>query len=54
VVGDGDDGKAGAEARTIIENFIKTRLPLGSSESFTDEELANYARLSKQRFHPYD
>lgn len=51
--GEGDEGEAGARARGIIETFIRNRLPEGSEDGFTDEELATYARTSKQRFNPY-
>jgi hypothetical protein len=51
--GEGDEGDAGARARSIIESFIRNRLPQGSEEAFTDEELATYARSSKQHFQPY-
>jgi hypothetical protein len=51
--GDGEDGKAGAEARSIIEAFIRNRLPEGSEDAFTDEELSAYNRAGKQRFQPY-
>lgn len=51
--GEGDEGEAGERARNIIESFIRNRLPEGSEEAFTEDELAMYARHSKQRFHPY-
>ena len=41
------------DARTIIEAFIRNRLPEGSDEAFTDEELAAINRSSKLRFQPY-
>jgi hypothetical protein len=51
--GDGDEGAAGAEARAIIEAFIRNRLPEGSDDAYTDDELQTYARVSRQRFQPY-
>lgn len=52
----GDDlsNEAGNEARKIIITFIRKRLPLGSEDAFTDEELAAYNRSGKLAFRPYD
>jgi hypothetical protein len=46
-------GSAGAEARAIIEAFIRSRLPAGSDEGYSDDELAAYNRSGRLRFDPY-
>ena len=45
--------EAGQQARAVIEAYIRKRLPQGSEDGFTDEELAVYARASRQKFQPY-
>jgi hypothetical protein len=53
---DGDPaGRAGEEARRIIEKFIRLRLPAGGKGAYGDDELAelNRRRQSRQRFAPY-
>ncbi len=45
--------KAGADAQAIIEKWIRARLPEGSEDAFTVEELDNYNRSSRVRFAPY-
>jgi hypothetical protein len=52
VSGASDEGGGGAEARAIIERFIKRNLPPGSEDAYTDEELAGYGRM-KPPFQPY-
>jgi hypothetical protein len=52
-VGDNIEGQAGEEARGMIEAFIRKRLPEGSDDAYTPDELAMYARASHQRFQPY-
>lgn len=46
-------GRAGNQARAIIESFIRNRLPEGSDEAFTEEELSALNRTTKDRFAPY-
>jgi hypothetical protein len=52
--GEDDTGKAGGEAREIIEKFIRKRLPQGSDDGYTPEELASYNRPGRPKFAPYD
>jgi hypothetical protein len=47
-----DDG-GGAAARARIERFIRERLPRGSPDAFTDDELTRYGAASQGRFAPY-
>jgi hypothetical protein len=47
-----DDGD-GAAARARIERFIRERLPRGSPDAFTDDELARYGAATQGRFAPY-
>jgi|GEM_PF-1903968 len=53
---DGPRGRAAAFARTTIEAFIRRRLPAGSEQAFTRDELArfNRTRSSSQPFAPYE
>jgi hypothetical protein len=48
------DSAGGPQARGIIERFIRERLPRGSADAFTDEELAALRAASGGAFHPYD
>jgi hypothetical protein len=50
---DDDQGQAGTEACRIVEAFIRKRLPEGSEEAYTPEELAMFARIAKRPFNPY-
>lgn len=51
---DDEVGAAGRKARSTIEAFIRERLPEGSTDAFTDEELRRYnARGGAMRFEPY-
>jgi hypothetical protein len=51
---DDEVGAAGRKARTTIEAFVRERLPEGSEDAFTDEELRRYnARGGSMRFDPY-
>jgi hypothetical protein len=47
------EGDAAAAARATIERFIRERLPLGSPDGYTDEELARYRAGSHGTFAPY-
>jgi hypothetical protein len=51
-----DEGEDGASARAIIVAFVRARLPAGTSDAFSSEELAtlNGARTTQARFEPYD
>jgi hypothetical protein len=51
--GDDDEGKAGSEARRIVESFVRKHLPEGSEEAYTEDELATLNRGHKDRFQPY-
>lgn len=46
----------GAEARALIEGFVRSNLAPGSRDAFEPEELArlNSLRTSRRRFEPYD
>lgn len=48
-------GDAGAHARKLIERFVRSELPAGSANGFSDEELArfNARRARGPRFDPY-
>jgi hypothetical protein len=47
-------GPAAKKARTTIEGFIRDRLPEGSTDSFTDEELRRFnVRTGAVKFDPY-
>ncbi|HZS40132.1 MAG TPA: hypothetical protein VFF06_25050 [Polyangia bacterium] len=48
-----DRSAGGAEARKIIEGFIRDRLPQGSPDGYTDDELEGYNRTGHVRFDPY-
>ena len=50
-----DRRRAAAEARDIIERFVRDKLPAGSPEAFTEAELStfNAQRESDERFDPY-
>jgi hypothetical protein len=51
---DDEVGTAGRKARATIEAFIRDRLPEGSSDAFTDEELRRFnSRAGALRFEPY-
>ncbi len=53
--GEGPRGEAGARARAMVIGWIRAKLPAGSPEAFTDEEIAACAarRTSRQPFEPY-
>lgn len=51
--GDDEEGKAGGEARRIVESFVRKNLPEGSEEAYTEDELATLNRGHKERFQPY-
>jgi len=46
----------GASARTHVIGFIRSKLPAGSAEAFTDEDVArfNKQRKSRETFAPYE
>jgi hypothetical protein len=46
----------GKAARAVIEGFIRRRMPRGTDDAFSAEEieLRNATRVSKTRFDPYD
>jgi hypothetical protein len=47
-------GPAGAQARAIIERFVREHLPDGSPDAFTPDELKRYAnRPGALKFDPY-
>lgn len=48
--------RGGAEARAVIERYIRAELPAGGPHGFTDAEIAalNRIRSSKARFAPYE
>lgn len=51
---DDEVGAAGRKARATIEAFIRERLPAGSDDAFTGDELRRYnARAGALRFDPY-
>lgn len=51
---DDEVGAAGKKARVTIEAFIRERLPEGSSDAFTDDELRRFnARAGAIKFEPY-
>jgi hypothetical protein len=51
---DDEVGTAGRKARATIEAFIRERLPEGSVDAFTDEELRRFnARAGAVKFDPY-
>jgi hypothetical protein len=52
---DCSDDDVGARARAAIVSFVLERLPAGSAEAFSDEELArlNEKRHSREPFRPY-
>ncbi|MDB4969475.1 MAG: hypothetical protein JWN44_5164 [Myxococcales bacterium] len=51
---DDEVGAAGRKARATIEAFIRERLPEGSEDAFTDDEMRRYnARAGAIRFEPY-
>ena len=51
---DDEVGVAGRKARATIEAFIRERLPEGSEDAFTDDELRRYnARGGGIKFDPY-
>ncbi|HEX6835833.1 MAG TPA: hypothetical protein VF334_04635 [Polyangia bacterium] len=51
---DDEVGAAGRKARATIEAFIRERLPAGSENAFTDDELRRYnARTGAVKFEPY-
>jgi hypothetical protein len=51
---DDEVGAAGKKARATIEAFIRERLPEGSPDAFTDDELRRFnARGGGMRFEPY-
>lgn len=51
---DDEVGAAGRKARVTIEAFIRDRLPAGSEDAFTDDELRRFnARAGTVKFDPY-
>lgn len=51
---DDEVGAAGRKARATVEAFIRERLPEGSQDAYTDDELRRYnARAGAIRFQPY-
>ena len=51
---DDEVGTAGRKARATIEAFIRERLPEGSQDAFTDDELRRFnARAGATKFEPY-
>ncbi|HEY1584176.1 MAG TPA: hypothetical protein VGH63_00740, partial [Polyangia bacterium] len=51
---DDEVGAAGKKARAIIEAFIRDRLPDGSENAYTDDELRRFnSRVGGIRFEPY-
>lgn len=51
---DDEVGAAGRKARATIEAFIRERLPEGSQDAFTDDELRRFnARAGAVKFEPY-
>jgi len=51
---DDEVGAAGKKARATIEAFIRERLPEGSENAYTDDELRRFnARAGAVRFEPY-
>ncbi len=51
---DDEVGAAGRKARATIEAFIRDRLPEGSENAFTEDELRRYnARVGAVKFEPY-
>ncbi|TMQ03261.1 MAG: hypothetical protein E6J91_47730 [Deltaproteobacteria bacterium] len=54
--GDGLLGEAGERARRLVIGWIRARLPAGSPEAFTPEDIAQLGarRTSKQAFAPYE
>jgi hypothetical protein len=51
---DDEVGAAGKKARATIEAFIRDRLPEGSENAFTDDELRRFnARAGTVKFEPY-
>jgi hypothetical protein len=51
---DDEVGAAGKKARATIEAFIRDRLPEGSENAFTDDELRRFnARAGAVKFEPY-
>lgn len=49
------DGEAGEQARAIVIGWIRAKLPAGSSDAFTADEIAKLdaSRTSRQHFVPY-
>ena len=51
---DDEVGAAGRKARATIEAFIRERLPEGTPDAFTDDELRRFnARAGAMKFEPY-
>ncbi|MCU1279490.1 MAG: hypothetical protein JWM53_3036, partial [bacterium] len=51
---DDEVGAAGRKARATIEAFIRARLPEGSQDAYTDDELRRFnARSGAVKFEPY-
>jgi len=50
---DDEAGQGGKDARGIIESFIRSRLPEGSPDAYTEDELAGFNRNGRDRFAPY-
>jgi hypothetical protein len=48
-----DDSSAGREAAAIVEEFVRRRLPAGSSDAYTPTELRDFAPDGSRRFDPY-
>jgi hypothetical protein len=53
--GEGPRGEAGQRARAVVIGWIRGKLPAGSPEAFTDEDIFRFQsrRSSKQPFVPY-
>jgi hypothetical protein len=54
--GDGPLGEAGERARAEVIGWIRTRLPAGTRDAYTPDEIAQLSRGrgSSQRFEPYE
>jgi hypothetical protein len=53
--GESSRGEAGERARTMVIGWIRAKLPEGSPDAFTADEIAKLdaARSSRQHFVPY-
>jgi hypothetical protein len=50
---DDEVGAAGRKARAAIEAFIRERLPEGTEDAYTDDELRKYNARGGMKFEPY-